>query len=435
LFQVSGFKLVSSREEDGEKTEFEEEELRPQVYTVSALTRLIKTMLEEEVGEVRVLGEVSNLRIPASGHAYFSLKDDKSQMRAVLWRGSRSRLKFDIKDGVEVLAFGTVSVYEPRGEYQLVVTHLEPKGLGALQLAFEQLKEKLRKEGLFDPDRKRPIPFLPRRIGVITSSTGAAVRDIVNVILRRFPKASLLLHPVRVQGDEAPGEIASAVEAMNRIGDMDVLIVGRGGGSLEDLWAFNEEVVARAVWASAIPVISAVGHEVDFTICDFVADQRAATPSEAAELAVPRLDQIEETLGGLADRLRLALRRAFEGPRARLSAAASVLKPRWMLRRVLEKQQRLDDLAERMGGSLGHMRRRWREGMDSLHERLEAVNPKRILARGYSVTLALPGGKAVKRPADAPAGTRLRILLHEGEITSITEGRSPHQPPPGSILD
>ena len=284
------------------------------------------------------------------------------------------------------------------------------------------MKEKLRKEGLFDPERKRPIPFLPRRIGVITSSTGAAIRDIVNVILRRFPKASLLLHPVRVQGDEAPAEIASAVEAMNRIGGMDVLIVGRGGGSLEDLWAFNEEVVARAVAASAIPVISAVGHEIDWTISDFVADQRAATPSEAAELAVPRLDQLEETLEGQADRLRRALRRAFEGPRARLDAAAAVLKPRWMLRRVLEKQQRLDDLAERMGGSLVHMRRRWRESMDSLHERLEAVNPKRILARGYSVTLALPVGKAVKRPADAPAGTRLRILLHEGEITSVSEG-------------
>ncbi|MHC5040665.1 MAG: exodeoxyribonuclease VII large subunit, partial [Planctomycetota bacterium] len=343
----------------GVSSNFDEEDLleneenassRDEILTVSALNRRIKGILQAEVGWVRVMGEISNLRTPRSGHSYFTLKDEHSQLRAVLFRGAARNVKFEIEDGLEVVATGEISVYEPRGEYQIVISRLEPKGLGALQLAFEQLKEKLQKEGLFDPDRKRPLPFLPRTIGVITSATGAVIRDICNVASRRFPGISILLHPVRVQGEEAAGEIAGAVETMNRIPGIDVLIVGRGGGSLEDLWAFNEEIVARAVAASRIPVISAVGHETDFTICDFTADRRAATPSEAAELAVPRLKDLLDRLEVLAGRLRETLRRAFEGPRTRVEAAAAALDPARRLRWIQEKQQRLDDLAERLEG-------------------------------------------------------------------------------------
>ncbi len=404
---------------------------KAQVFTVSALTRRVKAILEDEIGRVDVVGEVSNLRIPRSGHAYFTLKDENAQLRVVLFRRYASRLKFDLADGIEVVATGDVSVYEPRGEYQLVATRLEPKGLGALQLAFEQRKEKLQKEGLFEADRKRPIPFLPGRIGVITSATGAAIRDIINIVYRRYPAASVLLHPVRVQGEEAAGEIAEAVRRMNRIGGVDVLIVGRGGGSLEDLWAFNEEAVARAVAGSEIPVISAVGHEVDFTICDFVADRRAATPSEAAELAVPRLDRMLEDLGNLAGRLRRGLRGAFEGPRARLEAAAAVLAPRRFLRSLQERQQRLDELGGRLEGSLRRLVARRRERIEAVGDRLEALNPRRILARGYSVTLAFPGGRAVRSPSDAPSGTVLKTLLAEGELRSVVEEEAKGNPGEG----
>ncbi|MHC4598475.1 MAG: exodeoxyribonuclease VII large subunit [Planctomycetota bacterium] len=407
-----------------DEEDFEEEALRPQdeIHTVSALNRRIKGVLQAEVGRVRVMGEISNLRTPRSGHSYFTLKDEHSQLRAVLFRGAARHVKFELGDGLEVVATGEISVYEPRGEYQIVVSRLEPKGLGALQLAFEQRKEKLKKEGLFEADRKRPLPFLPRRIGVVTSATGAVIRDICNVALRRFPGISILLHPVRVQGEEAAGEIATAVETMNRISGIDVLIVGRGGGSLEDLWPFNEEVVARAVAASKIPVISAVGHEVDFTICDFVADRRAATPSEAAELAVPRFEDLIGRLDVLAGRLRESLRRAFEGPRARVEAAAVALAPSRRLRWIQEKQQRIDDLAERLEAGSRRFLARRRDGLESLAERLASLDPRRILARGYSVTQVLPGGKALMRAKDAPPGTKLKTLLSEGEVRSVSEG-------------
>jgi len=390
------------------------------ILTVTELTRRVKALLEKQIGSVRVVGEVSNLRVPKSGHAYFTLKDSGSQVNVVLFRRYAESLRFDLKDGLEVVVHGDVSVYEPRGEYQIVAVAVDPKGLGALQLAFEQLREKLRKEGLFEQSRKRPIPFLPRRIGVVTSITGAAVRDVCQIVMRRFPRASILIHPAKVQGEGAAEEVAEAIRRMNRIGGIDVLIVGRGGGSLEDLWAFNEEPVARAVAASRIPVVSAVGHETDFTICDFVADLRAPTPSAAAELAVPRLDELLERLDGAARRLRADLGRVFEERRARVDAAAARLDPRRFLRRVFERQQRLDDLGTRMAGAAARLIARRREGLAASEARLEGLNPLRILRRGYSVTLALPGGKAVLRPADAPPGTRLRTILAEGEILSQT---------------
>ncbi|MEE9165043.1 MAG: exodeoxyribonuclease VII large subunit, partial [Nitrospinota bacterium] len=257
-----------------------------QVYTVTEITRAIKFSLETEFPRVWIEGEISNLRIPSSGHMYLTIKDEESQIKVVMFRSGKSQLKFGPKDGDQVIVKGKITVYEPRGEYQIVIDYMEPKGIGALQLAFQQLKEKLSKEGLFDEELKKSLPLLPQKIGIITSPTGAAVRDILNIIDRRFPNVHILIAPVKVQGEGAAQEIAAAVKDLNKIKGVDVIIVGRGGGSIEDLWAFNEEVVARAIFESEIPVISAVGHEIDFTISDFVADLRAPTPSAAAELVV-----------------------------------------------------------------------------------------------------------------------------------------------------
>lgn len=285
-------------------------------------------------------GEVSNVRRPGSGHLYFTLKDEESQLQAVLYRSQASRLRFDLKDGLQVVAFGDVSVYERGGRYQLTVSEIEPKGVGALQLAFEQLKERLREEGLFDPARKRPIPLLPGRIGIVTSPSGAAIRDILSVIGRRFADVRVLISPVRVQGETAAAEIVAAIDELNRRGDVDVIIVTRGGGSLEDLWAFNEEPVARAIARSRIPVISAVGHEIDVTIADFAADLRVPTPSAAAELVVAKKSELQERLAALflapgllrpaaprgaaaaPDRLRAALRASGAGERRAAVPAA-----------------------------------------------------------------------------------------------------------------
>ena len=285
------------------------------VFTVSELTRAVKDTLEGRFGGLWVEGEISNLRVHSSGHVYFTLKDEDAQMRAVLFRGRMRRVRFEPADGLHVLAFGRLDVYAVRGEYQLVCEVMEPKGLGALQLAFEQLKARLAAEGLFDPARKRALPTLPRRVGLVTSPTGAAVRDFLRVVTRRFAGLQVLVCPVRVQGDTAAGEIAEALGTLNRLGDLDVIVLARGGGSLEDLWAFNEEAVARAIAASKIPVISAVGHETDVTIADFVADLRAPTPSAAAELVVREKAELVRQLATLATRLGRGIGPAHRPPR------------------------------------------------------------------------------------------------------------------------
>ena len=259
----------------------------PQIYSVTKLTQEIKFLLEERYEIVWITGEVSNLRIPSSGHAYFTLKDSKAQIAAVMFRGQLRQLKFDLDDGATIVAMARVSVYEPRGTYQIILEYIEPKGVGALQIAFQQLKHRLADEGLFEADHKKPLPFLPQKIGVITSASGAAVQDILKVIHRRFDTMAVDIYAVHVQGAQAAMEIARALETANRQNDADVLILARGGGSMEDLAAFNSETVARAIYTSDIPVVSAVGHETDFTIADFVADLRAPTPSAAAELVVP----------------------------------------------------------------------------------------------------------------------------------------------------
>src|SRR3990170_6260873 len=267
--------------------------MQTHILTVTQLTIRVKDLLEGTFPDVWVVGEISNLSAPRSGHIYFTLKDEQSQIRAVLFRSSQRFLKFTLQHGLQVICRGRVGVYEPRGEYQLVLEYIEPKGVGALQQAFEELKARLAKEGLFDLDRKKPLPLLPRRIGIITSPTGAAIRDMLRVIRRRHPKMEILIYPVVVQGAAAAPEIVEAIRYFNQEKNADVLIVGRGGGSLEDLWAFNEESVARAVYGSAIPVISAVGHETDYTISDFVADLRAPTPSAAAEMVVKNKEDIQ----------------------------------------------------------------------------------------------------------------------------------------------
>src|SRR5512143_2338557 len=273
------------------------------ISTVTQLTSQIKTLLEANFPDIWVEGETSNLSIPQSGHAYFTLKDEQSQIRSVLFRSAQRFLKFTLQHGMQVICRGRVSVYEPRGEYQLIVDYIEPKGIGALQLAFEQLKAKLEKEGLFDLDHKRPLPLLPQRIGIITSPTGAAIRDMLRVIKRRHPRMHILIYPVPVQGIEAAPAIVEAIQYFNRDQNVDVMIVGRGGGSLEDLWAFNEEPVAPATSASKIPVISAVGHETDYTISDCVADLRAPTPSAAAEMVVKSEESFREFISSLESSL------------------------------------------------------------------------------------------------------------------------------------
>ena len=299
----------------------------PRTLTVSQLNALVKRVLGDQLpGTIHLIGEISNLSRPASGHVYLTLKDDRGEVRCAMWRSSVSALKFAPADGQEVIATGHVELYEPRGQYQFQIRKLEPRGTGALELAFRQLRARLARDGLFEAGRKKPIPRYPRHIAVVTSATGAAVRDILKTLKRRCPCVSVFLYPVRVQGDGAAREIADAVTRLNRcaaaLGGIDAMIVGRGGGSLEDLWAFNEEIVARAIYASRIPVISAVGHEVDVTIADLVADLRAPTPTAAAELAVPILDEVLETLTRHESRIRRAARHRLDLSRSRIEAVA-----------------------------------------------------------------------------------------------------------------
>lgn len=356
------------------------------VISVSELTRMVKSALVSALpSTLSVVGEISNLSQPAGGHLYFTLKDATSELRCVMWRSSAGGMKFKPTDGMEIVATGSVDVYEPRGQYQFYVRRLEPRGVGALELAFLQLKEKLAKEGLFDPARKRPLPAFPRRIAVVTSTTGAAVRDILQTIARRFPVVEVFVFGVRVQGDGAADEIADAIRRINasseRLGGIDVLIVGRGGGSLEDLWAFNEEAVARAIYTSTIPVVSAVGHEVDFSIADFVADVRAATPTAAAELVVPVLAEMLDNLDALGRSLRRSAMRMVDECRARL---AVVQKAEWFrdpVARIRQYQQQIDEVVSRLRLAESRFFATRRSALHQLEMRLSHVRPEAQLAR------------------------------------------------------
>ncbi len=415
----------------------------PKIYKVAEITRLIKELLEGEVGEVWIEGELSNVRRPASGHCYFTIKDENAQIAAVMFRGRQAGLRFEPRDGLVVRVFGTVSVYERSGQYQVIVSRMQAGGKGALQAAFEALKKKLMDEGLFNSARKRAIPMLPRHIGVVTSPTGAAIRDILNVLSRRFSNLHVVLAPVRVQGDGAAPEIAAAIEELNRMGGFDVLIVGRGGGSMEDLWPFNEEIVARAIAASAIPVISAVGHEIDFTISDLTADLRAPTPSAAAELVVGRKAEFDASIEAFAINLRRALERRLLEIRSRVAAASGsrvFLEPGHLVRRMAERIMRIQVQLEHRGGDvvreriqrvdeltqlLGSLSRENLFGLrlktGQLEARLAGINPLAVLNRGYSITTRL-NGEILTRVGQARKGERLLTRLSDGKLESeVTE--------------
>jgi exodeoxyribonuclease VII large subunit len=434
--------------------------VRPdRVYTVSEITQLVRAALEERFPQVWVEGEVSNLHRHQSGHVYFTLKDERSQLRAVLFRSDAAKVRFELKDGLKVLCRGRLNVYEPRGEYQLVADRAEPKGKGALQLAFEQLKEKLRAEGLFDPGHKKRLPLLPKTVGLVTSPRGAAVHDILHTLERRFASLRVLLYPVKVQGAGAAEEIVEGIDFFARRADVDVLIVGRGGGSIEDLWAFNEEAVARAIFRCPVPVVSAVGHEVDFTIADFVADVRAATPTAAAELVIDteesfrdRIEQLERRAGqalalfvqDLEHRVdRLAHHRIFQNFRVVLlnleqrlddleSRARSVLRDE--LQRLAAWKSAADLSAERLRGAL--LRRvqsgdaEWRR----LTAKLDALSPLAVLRKGYALCWRDGGARLVRSIAEVSPGQDLSVSFFKGEFDCRVKSVDPDRPIQSKVI-
>jgi len=388
------------------------------LYTVSEITREIRASLEHDFSGISLVGEISNMRKPGSGHIYLTLKDKKAQLQAVVFRNVANKIKFELKDGMEVVSFGSITVYEPRGQYQLIINKIEPKGIGALQLAFQQLKEKLEKEGLFSPSHKKNIPFIPQKIGIVTSPTGAAVKDILNIIDRRFPNIEILLCPVKVQGEGSAQEIANAIKELNQFSDIDVIIVGRGGGSLEDLWAFNEEVVARSIYDSRIPVISAVGHEIDVTIADLVADRRALTPSEAGELVVPRKDLLLDGLEKFKTRLFQSLGNKLQLSKDKLKALANSYAMRQPFDKLHRLQQRLDEIAQRLNLNITHALSTEREKLLSIAGKLESLSPLGVLKRGYTLTTKLESKKLLCDVKDLNEGDKIKTDFSKGSAVS-----------------
>ncbi len=381
--------------------------------TVSELNERIKGTLEARLDSVWVQGEISNFRVPPSGHCYFTLKDDRSQIGAVLFRRQGMALRFTPENGMAVLCLGKVSIYSARGDLQLYVEDMEPQGQGALYLAFEQLKKKLAAEGLFAPERKKPLPFLPAAIGIVSSDRGAALHDMLRIIRDRYADRRVVIRPVKVQGEGAAGEIAAGIADLNRFGAVDVIIVGRGGGSLEDLWAFNEEIVARAIAASKIPVVSAVGHEIDFTIADFAADLRAPTPTAAAELILPRQRDLREQLQSLELRLFREMASIVDAARQNLQAWVKRLADPG--RKLRESQQQLDDLALELVKRLRERVRQSRNRLAELAGRLGALSPLAVLERGYAIAHKLPEERLVKSAASLQSGDLIRVTFAEGQ--------------------
>ena len=438
-------------------------ELFPPLLTVSELTRHIRSNLEQQFPSVWVEGEISNLRCPSSGHQYFTLKDQASQIRAVLFRSQAERLKFALQDGLEVLVFGRLTVYEPRGDYQLLLEAVEPKGIGALQLAFRQLKSKLEAEGIFQDSRKRTLPAFPERIGVVTSPVGAALHDLLTIMHRRWPLARVLIAPVSVQGGVAAGQVAAAIQMFNHLspqfGKVEVLIVGRGGGSIEDLWAFNEEQVVRAIADSSIPIVSAVGHETDVTLADLAADFRAPTPSAAAELVVPDCMLVKAQVR----QHRIRLERAFKSLVSALTVRIQQMSQRLPEPRLIIGHfvQRVDELErqlyrkvkhgyrniqllllqhqsaiweanplstiQREQGRLTELNRHMVQGMQNsillgrhqlklLISQLHQLSPLAVLARGYAIVKDFRSGKVLKKSTDTMVGAEVHATLSEGEL-------------------
>jgi len=394
------------------------------VWTVSELNRAVKDLLEQTLQVLWVGGEVSNLTIHRSGHVYFSLKDSRGQVSAVFFRGADIARRLELRSGLEIEALGRVSVYEPRGVYQIIVDRIRPKGVGALQQQFEELKKKLRGEGLFDEERKRAIPALPRCVGVVTSPEGAAVRDFLQILNRRFAEMHVRICPAAVQGEGAAAQIADGIRVLNEAEACDVIVVTRGGGSLEDLWAFNEEALARAIAGSRIPVISAVGHERDFTIADFVADLRAPTPSAAAELVIAKKAELVEQITSCRQRLRTLLQLTLSECRRRLERAAGSAVFREPASLVRMYQQRLDELSLRLSRSLDQHTERARARLDQAAGKLGALNPRQVLARGYAILMSERTGKAVRAAGEAQAGDAIRGVLAKGELGMVVKSVS-----------
>jgi exodeoxyribonuclease VII large subunit len=441
------------------------------IWSVQELTQHIAGLLTGAFADVWVEGEVSNCHVSQPGHIYFTLKDAHAQIRCVTFRNQAMRLKFRPEDGLKITVRGAIGVYEPRGEYQLYAEHIEPVGLGALQLAFEQLKKQLEKEGLFDAARKRPLPALPRRVGIISSPQGAAVRDVIRVLRRRYPNLHLLLYPTRVQGDGAAAEIAAAIKYFNRKQSVDVILLVRGGGSLEDLWAFNEEALARAIAACTIPIVSGVGHETDFTIADFVADVRASTPSAAAELVVRTKQEFNRHLGELRGDLAARMRYRILEERHRLRALATHIGFRRLEDLLRRHRQQTDELVARLGQALGartdRLRRRltvaatrivsfdlrqriaaWRQRagqrsgelgarierllalkrqrLERLFVQLEERSPLRVLERGYAICTDA-AGNVLRSSEEVALGSEVRVQLARGSLGA--EVRTKQTPP------
>lgn len=368
------------------------------IFTVSEITKNIRKIIEISFPYLWIEGEISNFKRHTSGHLYLNLKDKDAIIQAVMFKSSASKLQFKPENGLKVTCSGKISVYDQRGQYQIYISSMEPQGKGSLQLAFEQLKAKLQKEGLFDKARKQPIPFLPTKIGVITSPTGAAVRDILNVLRRRFSNAEIIINPVKVQGNEAKNEIVHAIELFNKSNNIDVMIIGRGGGSLEDLWAFNEEIVARAIAGSKIPIISAVGHEIDWTIADFVSDFRAPTPSAAAELVLPEKEELLNRISVAKIRLKNALKGL-----------------------AIQYEQRIDELKESLKFRQENFIKVKEQMLHNVIGKLEVLSPLSTIKRGYSLTKLDATGEVLKDAKKTQKGDVIRTRLINGEIISVVD--------------
>ena len=386
------------------------------IYTVSEITQVIKNLLEEKVGEIWLEGEISNFKAATSGHFYFSLKDQNSLIGAAMFAYANKGLKFKLEDGLKVICFGKVDVYSPSGQYKIIVERIEPKGIGAQQLAFEQLKKKLELEGLFDLGHKRDLPQMPFSVGIVTSAKGAAVRDILQILKKGASCVDVVLRSVRVQGDPAAGEIAEAIADLNNLKNLDLIIVSRGGGSTEDLWSFNEEIVARAIYNSRLPVISAVGHQINTTLSDLVADIFVETPSAAAKIIVDKKNALIARLAGFRYELDFSINNTISDLENKLTAFTHMLKsPRDNL---LEKQQQIDELFSGLNYNMRHALELATQRRSALIQRLEALSPLAILSRGYSLSVLMPDGAILKDVRTIKPGDKLKTVLHKGAFTS-----------------
>ncbi|MHC2994444.1 MAG: exodeoxyribonuclease VII large subunit [Candidatus Atribacteria bacterium] len=390
------------------------------IYTVSKINRYIKALFESDYNlqSIWILGEISNFKLHSSGHMYFVLKDQESQIKCVMFKGNNLYLRFMPQDGMKVKVMGDIRVYERRGEYQLYVKKIVEAGKGELYLAFERLKEKLKAEGLFDEECKKKLPLIPQKIAVITSPTGAAIRDVITISLRRFPNISILVVPSLVQGTFAAQEIAQKIDFLNKyFSDLDFIIIGRGGGSLEELWAFNEEILARSIYDSKIPIVSAVGHETDFTISDFVADLRSPTPSAAAEMTIPDKNNLVNNIDLLNDKLMRATKRNFELKMETLNSLTKSLQYQSPENKINQYYQYIDEFTGRLNSRIKHRIELYKERIKKDSQRLDSLSPWAVIERGYSICRKLPHLEIVKRLEQVEIGNEIEVIISDGKIS------------------